>query len=120
MEGKKGGLRGSLNKVVLAYSGGLDTSVIVPCCGEHEISSLRILNVAASSGTATDLFFLFCCCRENYGCEVVCFTADVGQVLRLLQNELCVQFIERTFSELEKLLKISTSLVWFSLWENCI
>lgn len=27
---KKGGLRGKLNKVVLAYSGGLDTSVIVP------------------------------------------------------------------------------------------
>ena len=32
-----GGLRGKLNKVVLAYSGGLDTSVIVPwlrytCC----------------------------------------------------------------------------------------
>lgn len=25
-----GGLRGKLNKVVLAYSGGLDTSVIVP------------------------------------------------------------------------------------------
>ncbi|HLC01526.1 MAG TPA: argininosuccinate synthase domain-containing protein, partial [Anaerolineales bacterium] len=35
--------------VVLAYSGGLDTSVIVPWL------------------------------RENYGCEVVCFTADVGQ-----------------------------------------
>jgi argininosuccinate synthase len=47
---KKGGLRGKLNKVVLAYSGGLDTSVIVPWL------------------------------RENYGCEVVCFTADVGQV----------------------------------------
>uniref|UniRef100_A0A0D3HSS8 argininosuccinate synthase n=1 Tax=Oryza barthii TaxID=65489 RepID=A0A0D3HSS8_9ORYZ len=46
---KKGGLRGKLNKVVLAYSGGLDTSVIVPWL------------------------------RENYGCEVVCFTADVGQ-----------------------------------------
>ncbi|XP_050382377.1 argininosuccinate synthase, chloroplastic-like [Argentina anserina] len=44
------GLRGKLNKVVLAYSGGLDTSVIVPWL------------------------------RENYGCEVVCFTADVGQV----------------------------------------
>ena len=34
---KAGGLRGKLNKVVLAYSGGLDTSVIVPwlryrCC----------------------------------------------------------------------------------------
>lgn len=35
---KGGGLRGKLNKVVLAYSGGLDTSVIVPwlrykrCC----------------------------------------------------------------------------------------
>ncbi|MCO5601783.1 hypothetical protein L7F22_055908 [Adiantum nelumboides] len=44
-----GGLRGKLNKVVLAYSGGLDTSVIVPWL------------------------------RENYGCEVICFTADVGQ-----------------------------------------
>nr|APB87927.1 chloroplast argininosuccinate synthase [Dendrobium officinale] len=41
------GKRGKLNKVVLAYSGGLDTSVIVPWL------------------------------RENYGCEVVCFTADV-------------------------------------------
>lgn len=46
---KDGGLRGKLNKVVLAYSGGLDTSVIVPWL------------------------------RENYGCDVVCFTADVGQ-----------------------------------------
>jgi len=39
----------TINKVVLAYSGGLDTSVIVPWL------------------------------RENYGCEVVCFTANVGQ-----------------------------------------
>jgi argininosuccinate synthase len=39
----------SLKKVVLAYSGGLDTSVIVPWL------------------------------RNNYGCEVVCFTADLGQ-----------------------------------------
>ncbi|KAG6758617.1 hypothetical protein POTOM_038976 [Populus tomentosa] len=46
---KTKGRRGKLNKVVLAYSGGLDTSVIVPWL------------------------------RENYGCEVVCFTADVGQ-----------------------------------------
>nr|CAD1837112.1 unnamed protein product [Ananas comosus var. bracteatus] len=45
----KSGLRGKLNKVVLAYSGGLDTSIVVPWL------------------------------RENYGCEVVCFTADVGQ-----------------------------------------
>ncbi len=36
-------------KVVLAYSGGLDTSVIVPWL------------------------------RENYDCEVICFCADVGQ-----------------------------------------
>ena len=36
-------------KVVLAYSGGLDTSVIVPWL------------------------------KENYGCEVITFTADVGQ-----------------------------------------
>ena len=38
-----------VKKVVLAYSGGLDTSVIVPWLKEH------------------------------YGCEVVCFCADVGQ-----------------------------------------
>lgn len=45
----KAGLKGKFNKVVLAYSGGLDTSVIVPWL------------------------------KENYGCEVVCFCADVGQ-----------------------------------------
>jgi argininosuccinate synthase len=39
-----------IKKVVLAYSGGLDTSVIVPWL------------------------------KENYHCDVVCFTADVGQV----------------------------------------
>ncbi|MBK8901309.1 MAG: argininosuccinate synthase [Anaerolineaceae bacterium] len=38
-----------INKAVLAYSGGLDTSVIVPWL------------------------------RENYGCEVICFCADIGQ-----------------------------------------
>ncbi len=37
------------NKVVLAYSGGLDTSVIVPWL------------------------------KENYGCEVICFCANLGQ-----------------------------------------
>ena len=30
IESSKTGLKGKLNKVVLAYSGGLDTSVIVP------------------------------------------------------------------------------------------
>ncbi len=39
----------TVNKVVLAYSGGLDTSIIVPWL------------------------------KENYGCEVICFTADIGQ-----------------------------------------
>lgn len=38
-----------LNKVVLAYSGGLDTSIIITWL------------------------------KENYGCEVVCVAADVGQ-----------------------------------------
>jgi argininosuccinate synthase len=38
-----------IKKVVLAYSGGLDTSIIVPWL------------------------------RHNYGCEVICFTADLGQ-----------------------------------------
>jgi argininosuccinate synthase len=42
-----------IQKVVLAYSGGLDTSVIVPWL------------------------------KENYGCEVVCFCADVGQAEEL-------------------------------------
>lgn len=41
--------RPKINKAVLAYSGGLDTSVIVPWL------------------------------RENYGCEVICFCADLGQ-----------------------------------------
>ncbi len=39
----------TVEKVVLAYSGGLDTSVIVPWL------------------------------RENYGCEVICFCANIGQ-----------------------------------------
>jgi argininosuccinate synthase len=39
----------TVKKVVLAYSGGLDTSVIVPWL------------------------------IENYGCEVICYTANVGQ-----------------------------------------
>jgi argininosuccinate synthase len=39
----------TVKKVVLAYSGGLDTSIIVPWL------------------------------KENYGCEVVTFTADLGQ-----------------------------------------
>jgi argininosuccinate synthase len=39
----------SVKKVVLAYSGGLDTSVIVPWL------------------------------KENYNCEVICFCADIGQ-----------------------------------------
>jgi argininosuccinate synthase len=41
--------RAKVQKVVLAYSGGLDTSVIVPWL------------------------------RNNYQCEVICFTADIGQ-----------------------------------------
>jgi argininosuccinate synthase len=39
----------TVKKAVLAYSGGLDTSVIVPWL------------------------------RENYNCEVICYCADVGQ-----------------------------------------
>ena len=38
-----------INKVVLAYSGGLDTSAIIPWL------------------------------KENYGCEVVAFAADVSR-----------------------------------------
>ncbi|MDH7488211.1 MAG: argininosuccinate synthase [Anaerolineae bacterium] len=41
--------KGKVNKVVLAYSGGLDTSCIAPWL------------------------------KENYGCEVITFTADLGQ-----------------------------------------
>jgi argininosuccinate synthase len=41
--------KAGVKKVVLAYSGGLDTSVIVPWL------------------------------RNNYGCEVICFCADLGQ-----------------------------------------
>ncbi|MBC7234842.1 MAG: argininosuccinate synthase [Chloroflexi bacterium] len=41
--------KGNVKKCVLAYSGGLDTSVIVPWL------------------------------KENYGCEVICMTANLGQ-----------------------------------------
>ncbi len=42
-------MQGKVKKVVLAYSGGLDTSVIVPWL------------------------------KENYGCEIITFTANLGQ-----------------------------------------
>jgi len=42
-----------IKKAVLAYSGGLDTSVILPWL------------------------------RENYGCEVICYAADLGQGVEL-------------------------------------
>ena len=42
-------MKESVKKVILAYSGGLDTSVIVPWL------------------------------KQNYGCEVICFTANIGQ-----------------------------------------
>jgi argininosuccinate synthase len=42
-------MKGKFDKVIVAYSGGLDTSCIVPWL------------------------------KENYGCEVITFTADVGQ-----------------------------------------
>jgi argininosuccinate synthase len=45
----KTGSRPQVKKVVLAYSGGLDTSVILTWL------------------------------KENYGCEVICYTADIGQ-----------------------------------------
>ena len=54
------------NKIVLAYSGGLDTSVLIPWL------------------------------KENYGCEVVAVTADVGQGAALIGLE-------------EKALKIGSS-----------
>jgi len=46
-------MKGSVKKVVLAYSGGLDTSIIVKWL------------------------------KNEYGCEVICFTADVGQAEEL-------------------------------------
>ncbi|MGC9360356.1 MAG: argininosuccinate synthase [Anaerolineae bacterium] len=46
-------MKEKVDKCVLAYSGGLDTSVIVPWL------------------------------RENYGCEVICMTADLGQAEEL-------------------------------------
>lgn len=48
-EGSTMGKLGNFKKVVLAYSGGLDTSVIIPWL------------------------------KENYGCEVIAVSADVGQ-----------------------------------------
>ncbi len=49
MSGQREGKKREVRKVVLAYSGGLDTSVIVTWL------------------------------KQNYDCEVICFTADLGQ-----------------------------------------
>ena len=46
-------MKKKINKVVLAYSGGLDTSIMIKWL------------------------------KDNYGCEVVCFAADVGQAEEL-------------------------------------
>ena len=55
-------------KVVLAYSGGLDTSVIVPWL------------------------------KNNYGCEVICFCANLGQADELegLEEKACVAFLHES------------------------
>ena len=69
-----------VKKVVLAYSGGLDTSVIVPWL------------------------------KENYGCEVITFTANLGQgdeelegleekALGDTMSELRDRLLERGFSD---------------------
>ena len=50
LRGKVGNrMNPNVNKVVLAYSGGLDTSVIIPWL------------------------------KENYKCEVIAFAANIGQ-----------------------------------------
>ncbi|MDH7577483.1 MAG: argininosuccinate synthase [Bacillota bacterium] len=68
-----------VKKVVLAYSGGLDTSVAIPWL------------------------------RENFGCEVICFAADLGQeeelegleerALRAGASKLYVKDLRREFVE---------------------
>ncbi len=67
-----------IKKVVLAYSGGLDTSVIVPWL------------------------------VENYGCEVICYTANIGQgdhelagledkALRSGASKVCIEDVQEEF-----------------------
>lgn len=162
-EAKITGLRGKLNKVVLAYSGGLDTSVVVPWLryiylvlslfSSHnfkfiildfsipylfwttglflswniynnisetflgfyywsdEVWVLQLCMAAKKNDTSYFIFcnvYLYwiiiyaglslvyclfndlCPCRENYGCDVVCFTADLGQVCYRLYTSLSV------------------------------
>ena len=78
---------GEIKRVVLAYSGGLDTSVILPWL------------------------------RETYGCEVICFAADLGQgaefegvrkkALKCGAKNIVIEDLRRTFVEdyLWKMLK---------------
>lgn len=73
------GRRGTVKKVVLAYSGGLDTSVIIPWL------------------------------KENYGCEVIAMAADVGQgeeleplrekALRTGASKIYIEDLRREFVE---------------------
>lgn len=80
-----------INKVVLAYSGGLDTSAM--------------------------LLWL----KETYGCEVVCFTADIGQAEELdglerkaLESGACKVYIEDLREEFVK------EFVWTAVKANAV
>ena len=73
------------NKIVLAYSGGLDTSVLIPWL------------------------------KENYGCEVIAVSADVGQgaeldgleekALKTGASKLYIEDLNRPASRLNSLKK---------------
>ena len=58
-------MKGEVKKVVLAYSGGLDTSIIVKWL------------------------------KNEYGCEVVAFTADVGQADAVTGRSIGMEALER-------------------------
>lgn len=57
-DSKEAGLRGKLKKVVLAYSGGLDTSVIVPWLKYVSFLSLQFIS-SSSAGFETISLYIY-------------------------------------------------------------
>jgi argininosuccinate synthase len=73
----------SIKKAVLAYSGGLDTSVIVPWL------------------------------RENYGCDVICFCANIGQ-----GDAELVGLKEKSLASGRRVLSTNASTCWARRWRG--
>lgn len=77
------GLRGKLNKVVLAYSGGLDTSVIVPWLRFNYLSSYSVSYLAINLYIFLYLYITTCFFNVSEGIKLAFNVAGRTMAVRL-------------------------------------